>query len=43
MKANTDIDAETGEVIVVHRNWWAFLVSGKEGNDVPENDTFKQF
>lgn len=39
MKSDTDIDAETGNVIVVHRPWWAFLVSGKEGNDVAENDT----
>lgn len=33
VNANSDVDAETGEVLVVHRPWWAFLVTGKNNVD----------
>ena len=36
MRANGEVDAETGEVLEVNRPWWAFLVS------VPEEETSEE-
>lgn len=35
MRAETQVDSETGEVLDVRTPWWAFLVAGK---DVPEEN-----
>ena len=40
MNVQTEIDPETGEVIITSKPWWAFLVSeDDEVPEVPQNDT----
>ena len=40
MNVQTEIDPETGEVIITSKPWWAFLVAeDDETPDVPQNDT----
>jgi hypothetical protein len=39
LKVETQIDPETGEVIVISKPWWAFLVTEPTEPEVPGNET----
>lgn len=38
LKAETQIDPETGDVVSFHKPWWAFLVSGEDSDQTQDTE-----